>query len=67
LAINDFVAALTTRDALLLAAGGLLFSLGVPVHLAPRLPYKDAIWHALVIVATACHYLVIVGLALQPY
>jgi len=66
LAIDDLVAALTPHAALLLAAEGLVFSLGVPVHLATQLPYKDALWHALVIVATACHYLMIVGLAMPP-
>lgn len=44
-------------DALwLLATGGLLYSLGVIFHVWRSLPYQNAIWHAFVLAATACHY-----------
>ena len=42
----------------LLAAGGLLYSLGVLVHLASHLRFNVAIWHALVLAAA--------GLPLRP-
>jgi len=60
---NQLIAYLPLRDILLLFAGGLLFTLGVPIHMATKLPYRDAIWHALVIIATAAQYLVIFDLA----
>ncbi len=41
---------------LLLAIGGLVYSLGVPVHLWRRLSYHNAIWHGLVLIAAGCHY-----------
>jgi hemolysin III len=36
--------------------GGLIYSLGVPVHLWRSLPYNNAIWHGLVLIAACCHY-----------
>lgn len=44
-------------DALwLLAIGGALYSLGVIFHVWRSLPYQNAIWHAFVLAATACHF-----------
>lgn len=42
-----------------LAAGGALYSLGVIAHVATRLRFNDAIWHAFVLAAAACHYVVV--------
>lgn len=47
----------------LLAAGGLLYSLGVLVHLASHLRFNVAIWHAFVLAAAACHYGLVLSLA----
>lgn len=53
----DWVIALLQTNALwLLAIGGLLYSFGVVFHLWRSLPYQNAIWHAFVLAATACHY-----------
>ncbi len=50
---------------LLLIAGGLFYSLGVPVYLWRRLSYHNAIWHGLVLIAAGCHYAaVLVGVVL---
>jgi hemolysin III len=49
----------------LLVAGGLVYSLGVPVHLWRSLRYSNAIWHALVLIAASCHYAaVLIGVVL---
>lgn len=40
----------------LVFVGGLLYSGGVLVHLAHRLPYQNAIWHLMVLLAAATHY-----------
>ena len=49
----------------LLLAGGFVYSLGVPVHLWRSLRYNNAIWHALVLIAAACHYTaVLIGVVL---
>ncbi len=61
-ALEALLTRLTPTDLALLLAGGLLYSLGVPVHLARRLPYHNALWHCLVVAAAACHYAVVLRL-----
>jgi hemolysin III len=61
-ALDPLLAALPPRDLALLAGGGQLCSLGVVVRLSTRLPYHNASWHALVLLAAACHYAVILHL-----
>jgi len=46
----------------LVAAGGVLYTLGVMVMLLRRMPYHNALWHALVLVAAACHLAAVVTL-----
>ncbi len=43
----------------LIAAGGVVYSLGVPVYVAKRLPFRRAIWHAFVICAAALHWVAV--------
>jgi hemolysin III len=40
----------------LLAAGGLLYTVGVVFHVWEGLRFHNAIWHAFVLIAAACHY-----------
>src|SRR4051794_31046962 len=40
----------------LLAVGGVLYSAGVPFHLWERLRFHNALWHAFVLAAAACHF-----------
>ena len=40
----------------LLAAGGVLYTTGVVFHLWESLRFQNAIWHAFVLAAAACHY-----------
>lgn len=40
----------------LLAIGGILYTTGVVFHLWQRLRFQNAIWHAFVLAAAACHY-----------
>ncbi|MCR0984307.1 PAQR family membrane homeostasis protein TrhA [Roseomonas populi] len=46
-----------------IAAGGLLYTAGTAFHVADRLPYSTAIWHAFVLAAAACHFTVVLALA----
>jgi hemolysin III len=62
-ALDRLLAALPPRDLLLLAAGGVLYSLGVAIHLSTWMRYHNALWHALVVAAAACHYAVVFRLA----
>ncbi|MCB8823299.1 PAQR family membrane homeostasis protein TrhA [Microvirga rosea] len=40
----------------LLAVGGILYTIGVVFHVWESLRFQNAIWHAFVLVAAACHY-----------
>jgi hemolysin III len=62
-AVEPLLKALGWPDLLLLLAGGLLYSLGVPVHLATRLRFHDALWHVCVLAGAACHYALVFRIA----
>ena len=40
----------------LLAAGGVLYTVGVIFHVNKKLPFNSAIWHGFVIAAATCHF-----------
>ena len=56
LAYESVIAGLSSTSLLLLAAGGLIYSFGVVFHVWRTLPFQNAIWHACVLAAAACHY-----------
>lgn len=58
-AFRPFAAALEPTTLALMAAGGLLYSVGVVFHLWRQLPYHDAIWHGLVLMAAGVHYVAV--------
>jgi hemolysin III len=58
-AFAPFLASLDTSTLVLLATGGILYSVGVVFHLWRRLPYQNAIWHGFVLVAASIHYLAV--------
>ena len=41
---------------ILLAIGGLLYTIGVPFYVWERLPFRRAIWHGFVFLAAGVHY-----------
>ncbi|MCC7347601.1 MAG: hemolysin III family protein, partial [Variibacter sp.] len=45
----------------LLAAGGVLYSVGVIFHVWRTLRFQNAIWHGFVLVAAACHFFAVLG------
>lgn len=55
-AIKPLVAAISTGALALLIGGGVVYTVGIGFHLAERLPFHNAIWHGLVLVAAGCHY-----------
>ena len=59
-ALKPMIEALPTTSMLLLLAGGILYTAGVAFHLCERLPYHNAIWHAFVLAASACHFAAVV-------
>ena len=64
-AARPIFAALDLPTLLLLAAGGLLYTVGTGFHLWRALPFQNAIWHGCVLSAAACHYAAVLhGVAL---
>jgi hemolysin III len=57
---EPFSAAVSARVMALLAVGGILYTAGVAFHLWERLRFHNAIWHAMVLAASACHFAAIV-------
>lgn len=58
-AFNPLLQAVSMNSLYLIAVGGVIYTIGVLFHLWDRLPYQNAIWHWLVLVAATCHYFAI--------
>lgn len=58
-AFRPLMAHLQTGGMLLLIAGGLAYTLGVPFYLWRRLPYHHSVWHAFVLAGSVLHYLAV--------
>jgi hemolysin III len=56
LALDPLALAISPQVLLLLAAGGGLYTMGIVFHLWEKLRYHNAIWHAFVLAASACHF-----------
>ena len=54
--IKPLAAAMGTFDFWLLAAGGLVYSVGVVFYLLEHIPFHKTIWHCFVLVAAALHF-----------
>ena len=55
-ALDPLLAALGPATLILIAAGGVVYSLGVIFHLWRSLPFHNAIWHGFVLAAASVHY-----------
>lgn len=58
--LNSLAAAVSERVLVLLAIGGVLYTVGVVFHLWHKLRYHNAIWHALVLIAAGVHFAAVV-------
>ena len=54
--IKQLYQALPFTGLLLLACGGLLYSLGIIFYVQKKIPYNHAIWHLFVLAAAGCHF-----------
>ncbi|MCW5691446.1 MAG: hemolysin III family protein [Pseudolabrys sp.] len=54
--IGPMAAALAPVTLVLIAIGGVLYSVGVVFHVWENLRFQNAIWHGFVLLAAACHY-----------
>lgn len=59
IAVYQLALSLSTGGLVLLAVGGVIYSLGVVFYVNKRLPYNHAIWHVFVLGGTVCHFLAI--------
>ncbi|ELY2794474.1 hemolysin III family protein [Cronobacter dublinensis] len=57
--IYQMVMKLAPGSVTLLAAGGIIYSLGVIFYVCKRIPYNHAIWHGFVLGGSVCHFLAI--------
>ncbi|MFM2588479.1 hemolysin III family protein [Vibrio sp. TBV020] len=57
--IYQLAMSLSVEGLTLLAAGGVIYSLGVIFYVAKRIPYNHAIWHGFVLAGCACHFFAI--------
>jgi hemolysin III len=54
--MRPMLSAVDVATLVLIAVGGVLYSIGAGFHLWRALPFHDAIWHSLVLSAAGCHY-----------
>jgi hemolysin III len=64
-AIDRLIAAVSLPAFVLLAAGGILYSVGVLFHLWDGLPYNRAVWHGFVLTAAACQYFAVLDVLVR--
>jgi hemolysin III len=64
IAFDSIVTQLPGAAPTLLVVGGVLYSVGVIFHLWQRLRFQNALWHAFVLLAAACHYAAVMTLVL---
>ncbi|HIF9201338.1 TPA: PAQR family membrane homeostasis protein TrhA [Photobacterium damselae] len=56
IAIYQLAMALSTGGLVLLALGGLIYSIGVVFYVNKQIPYNHAIWHLFVLGGSICHF-----------
>jgi len=61
IAIVPLVRSVARGGLLWLAAGGLLYSLGVIFYRWKGLRFNHAVWHVFVLAASACHFIAVLG------
>jgi hemolysin III len=64
MAYDTVIHSLSTSTLFFIAAGGILYSLGVIFHAWERLRFQNAIWHSFVLLAAACHYTAVLDMVL---
>ena len=57
--IYQLVLHMDSQGVILLALGGLVYSVGVIFYVAERIPFNHAIWHGFVLAGCMCHFFAI--------
>jgi len=55
-AMGPMIEGVPLAGIILLAIGGLLYTLGIPFYVSEKLPFRRAIWHGFVMAAAGVHY-----------
>ena len=66
IAAEPLVRSLHPDGLLLLAMGGVAYTLGVVFYAWRRLPYNHAVWHLFVMVGSLCHFACVLGYVIPP-
>lgn len=66
IALEPLVRSVHPDGILLMAAGGLAYTLGVVFYAWQRLPYNHAVWHVCVLVGSACHFSCVLRYVIPP-
>ncbi|MGO2262893.1 PAQR family membrane homeostasis protein TrhA [Halomonas sp.] len=64
LASEEMAAKLSATGIILLAAGGIIYTVGVIFYAVRAIPYNHAIWHLFVVGGSVCHYFAVVAAVL---
>lgn len=64
--LRPLMAVLPGAVLLLLLVGGLIYSLGAFVHARARMPFQNALWHAMVVAAAALHFSAVAEFSFRP-
>lgn len=59
-ALGPLVTSVSTAGLILLAVGGLLYSVGVVFHVWSQLKFQNAVWHGFVVAAASCHFAAVI-------
>jgi len=65
-AIKPLLAALDTRSLVWLLAGGVAYTGGAILYAKGRFRYHHAIWHVLVLLGSACHFIAVYYAVIPP-
>jgi len=66
IAVEPLARSLHPDGLLLLALGGMAYTLGVVFYAWQRLPYNHAVWHLFVMAGSACHFACVLGYVIPP-
>jgi len=59
IALRPILAAVDPLSLILIAIGGVIYSIGAGVHRWRALPFHNAIWHAMVVIAAFCQFVAV--------
>ncbi len=66
IAVEPLVRSVHPDGLLLLALGGVAYTLGVVFYAWQRLPYNHAVWHLFVMAGSTCHFACVLGYVIPP-